>query len=224
MRPAALRIANARGVPGMITCLVRDGVGRWSALSNHHVVFGEGAAAGDAVWAIPPNDDDGSRAVRLGSARNGRIGRVTFQGDTVFVDCALVELADRENFPHWLNSAINEAWPTEIGPVQPGIRVFKFGAATGLTGGVLVDVAYPDYPTIEGRSWIASGQLLVDSLDPALNFCAPGDSGAALVDECGRMLGLMWGSNLSGQGIGCPIEPVLDVELAQVERTTRRSA
>jgi len=73
-----------------------------------------------------------------------------------------------------------------------------------------VDVAFPDAPFIEGREWIATSQLLVDSLDPQLNFTARGDSGATLLDGAGHVVGLVWGATMHGQGLACPIQPVLD--------------
>lgn len=212
MIPPALRIASAQGVPGTASALVRDAHGVRLLLANHHVVFGGGAVSGDRVWALPPDWDDGSDgdAVCLGRARCGQIGRVTFVGETYFVDCAVVELANDTCFPSWLELLMANAWPSEIATPEPGMRVFKHGATSGTTEGVLVDVSYPDHPFVEGRSWTAPGQLLVDSRDPGLNFSAPGDSGAALLDEHGRILGLLWGSNASGQGVACPIAPVLD--------------
>jgi hypothetical protein len=229
MTPPLLRIASARGVPGMAAGLAQDLTGALFVLANYHVVFGGGATGGDRVWAVPAEDDHGGglEAVCLGRARTGRIGRVTFQGDTYFVDCALVELADKGSFAPWLQCLMNGPWPTEIGAAEPGMSVFKNGATTGFTEGVLVDVAYPDYPFIDGRCWTAPGQLLVDCRDPELNFSAAGDSGAALLDNGGRILGLLWGSNTSGQGVACPIQPVLDclgVTLTSADQPARRCA
>jgi hypothetical protein len=48
-----------------------------------------------------------------------------------------------------------------------------------------------------GRWRTAPAQLLVDPRSRDLNFATPGDSGAALVDEQGRVVG----SNANGQGV-----------------------
>jgi hypothetical protein len=228
MSTTTLRIANARGVPGTAGTLVCDAAGARFVLANHHVVFGGGAADGDRVWAVPPDVEDAEReAIWLGRARRGQIGRVTFGGETYFVDCALVELADATRFPSWLQTSVSGPWPSVAAAAAPGMRVVKNGVTTGRTEGVLVDVAYPDHPFVGGRWWDAPGQLLVDSLDPELNFSAPGDSGAALLDERGRVVGLLWGSNENGQGIACPIDPVLDslgVTLATASRPAERYA
>ncbi|MBC7782823.1 MAG: hypothetical protein H7144_03205 [Burkholderiales bacterium] len=74
----------------------------------------------------------------------------------------------------------------------------------------MADVCYPDHPYIGERWWNAPGQLLIDSRDDQLNFSAPGDSGAAVLDQQERVIGLLWGTNANGQGIACPIQPVLE--------------
>jgi hypothetical protein len=215
MSGPALSIASAYGVPGTAGALVSDAAGALFLLSNHHVVFGGGAKPGDRVWALPPQDGHDRQVAFIGWGRRGQIGRVTWQSETFFVDCALIELADVATYPDWLqleltrSSGFTSSWPNEIAHAQPGIGVIKTGASTGLTEGILVDVAYPDFPYIGDRAWTATGQLLVDSADAELNFSGPGDSGAMLLDCQGRMLGLLWGSNTGGQGIACPIGPVL---------------
>jgi hypothetical protein len=208
-----LQLVNDRGVPGTAAALVAGGDGRRYLLANHHLVFGNNGAAGDRVWALPaqhaqqagPQD-----AVLIGHAHSGEIGRVSSGGEVCFVDCALVELAEPARIPRWLRALLAAGWPAEAGAPAPGTPVVKHGPATGTTRGTVLDIEYPDNAIIEGRRWSAPGQLLVGSRDPELMFCAPGDSGAALLDERGRILGLMWGSNESGQGVACPIGAVLD--------------
>jgi hypothetical protein len=193
--------------------MVRDRAGAVYLLANHHVVFGGGAAAGDPVWGIPQDcgDDADRGAVCLGLARPGMIGRVTYERDACFVDCALVELRSDARFPAWLQRVIfSDVWPSRAAKAASGMSVVKNGPTTGLTKGVVVDAAYPDAPFIEGREWTATGQLLVDSRDPELNFSSRGDSGAALLNAAGCVVGLVWGATMHGQGIACPIQPVLD--------------
>ncbi|MFE9775612.1 hypothetical protein ACFYOV_28890 [Streptomyces sp. NPDC005931] len=209
--PAALRIVNARGVPGVVGALVRDPGGVSYLLSSHHVVFGAGAQEGDAVWALPPTADPGDPGVptRLGRGRRGHLGLVKFAGETCFVDGALIELDDAADRPAWLREALTGAWPREVAQAEPGAPVHKRGPATGLTQGTLLDVAYPDRPFIEGHTWTAPGQLLVASQDPDRAFSAPGDSGAPLLDEQGHIVGLLWGATAAGDGVACPAEPLL---------------
>jgi hypothetical protein len=207
----ALQIASAQGVPGTVAALVHDHQGNLCLLSNHHVLFGGATSIGDLVWAIPPNHGfDTNLPVCLGKVHSGQLGRVCSQQDTFFIDGALVHLGDMSQFPSWLGRRINDSWPSQTINAEPGMRIYKNGPSTGLTMGRVVDVSYPDWPFISGRSWDAPGQLLVESLDPELNFAAPGDSGAAIVDEAGRLTGLLWGTNETGAGIASPIEPVLE--------------
>ncbi|MFF2949748.1 hypothetical protein ACFVVU_00125 [Kitasatospora sp. NPDC057965] len=213
--PAAVRIVNARGVPGVAGVLVRDSRGVTYLLASHHVVYGAGAEEGDIVWALPLSADPADPAgpvepAPLGRARRGHLGLVEFAGEACYVDGALVELDDAPNRPAWLRDALAGAWPTAAGRAEPGAAAHKRGAATGLTRGTVLDVAYPDRPFIDGREWTAPGQLLVASRDPSRAFSAPGDSGAPLLDDRGRVLGLLWGATAAGDGVACPAEPLLN--------------
>ena len=207
--PPLVRIANSRGVPGTAAALVHDGAGTCYLLTNHHVVFGAGGTSGERVWALPEDGAETTEAVCLGPARTGQLGRVSFGGAVYFVDCALVELTYAE-FPDWLRAALDAGRPVAAATAETGMSVRKHGPATGTTLGVVLDAAYPDHPFIDGRYRPAPGQILVGSRDPARNFSAAGDSGAAVLDGQGRILGLLWGSNESGEGIASPIAAVLD--------------
>ncbi|MER7755280.1 hypothetical protein [Kitasatospora sp. NPDC097643] len=213
--PPLVRIVNSRGIPGVAGALVHDSHGRRYLLASHHVVLGGGAGEGETVWALPSSGDPAAASVepvRLGYARRGHLGQVEFGGDHHFVDGALIEIEPdgRQERPAWLRQALGGAWPTETGHPEPGERVTKHGPATGLTQGRVLDVAYPDRPFIGGRELVAPGQLLVGSHDPDLTFTAPGDSGAALLDQRGRIVGLLWGATANGDGVACPVAPLLD--------------
>jgi hypothetical protein len=205
MTTAALRIANAEGIPGTVCALVHGEEGMPLALTNHHVVFGGGAMAGDRVWAL---GEDGEME-HLGHGLRGQIGRVTCGGQTHFVDCAVVGLRARRLLPAWLNAAL-DSLPRATALARPGLVVEKLGPATGRTRGVIATVDHFDAPHIHGCAYQAPRQLLVDSADPELMFCAAGDSGAALVDERDRIVGLLWGCTGVSQGIASPIEAVLE--------------
>jgi hypothetical protein len=210
MSAAALSIASAFGVPGTAGAIVTDTEGNFFLLSNYHVVFGGGAKPGDKVWGLRADDQCDQPIALVGWGRRGHIGRVTWQSETFFVDCALVEVADISTLPEWLHRALAHDWPTQISGAMSGMRVSKLGASTGITQGVLVDSSHLDCPFIGDRPWMAPKQLLIHPADADLNFSAPGDSGAPLLDETGCMLGLLWGSNIGGQGLACPIGPVMD--------------
>ncbi|WP_051453826.1 hypothetical protein [Paraburkholderia caribensis] len=201
---AALQIANAKGVPGTVGALVRGEDGGLLLLANHHVVFGGGAVKGDHVWAL---DDDGGR-VHIGHGLHGRLGRVTYGDQTHFVDCAVIGLRTRELLPDWVNAALDRL-PQATASPRPGLAVQKLGPGTGHTRGVIATVEHFDAPYILGCAYQAPRQLLVDPADPELRFCGEGDSGAAVVDESGRIVGLLWGTTGTSHGIASPIGPVL---------------
>ncbi|WP_345408690.1 hypothetical protein [Nonomuraea salmonea] len=207
MGPPAVRIVNARGVPGVASVLVRDAGGAPHLLTGHHVLHGSGAQAGDVVWALP---SDGDEPVRLGQAGLGHLGTVKHDGEEYFVDAALVRLDDVRHLPGWLRLALAGPWPVEVARPEPKALVCKHGPGTGRTDGVLLDVAYFDRPFIDGREFRAPGQLLVGPRDPGRAFSTSGDSGAALLDERRRLVGLLWGATAGGDGVACPIAPVLD--------------
>lgn len=226
-----LRIASSQGVPGTAGALVRDARGRLGLVTNYHVAFGGGAQAGDRVWAVPPEHLAGSAQItHVGNVRDGYMGRVTSRGTPCYVDCAFVELRDLESLPVWLQSTLasQETWPGETGAGHPGMRVQKIAAVTGRTEGILASVDYSDCPVVEHHSLVAPAQLLVRPADPVRIFFGPGDSGAALLDERGAMIGLLWGTRSGGEGIACPVAPVferLQVSLASpLLHETRRSA
>jgi len=63
-----------------------------------------------------------------------------------------------------------------------GAMVKKRGAATGLTRGKIVDIAFDDH------------QILVASESPSGKFADFGDSGSIILDEDNLVIGLLWGT------------------------------
>lgn len=214
-----LQIHNASGIPGTASAIVRDHRGSRYLLSNHHVVFGPHGRPGDPIWANPSQGDHSpsTSSVLVGRAAGGRIGAVVCGAETYFVDSALVALDACDEFPPWLRAIFAGPWPTAAATAVPGLEVVKHGPATGRTSGAVADVAYPDTAVVEQQEVPAPNQLLIRSNAAELNYAARGDSGAAVVDGCGRIVGMLWGCNETGDGVACPIEPVLsalDVALA----------
>ena len=72
-----------------------------------------------------------------------------------------------------------------------------------------MDVSYPDFAYIAGKSLQAPNQLLVAPLESTSRFSESGDSGALIVDEENSPVGLLWGSNANGEGVACHLAPVL---------------
>jgi hypothetical protein len=198
-------IANSKGVPGTISCIAHSLTDQQPVLlSNYHVLFGNGAMENDKVWLV--NDKAGKRAfTEAGKLQLGRIGTVRYEAHDIYVDCAISsfkpdskEKINRDKFPEVKG----------IATAQAGDRVTKSGAATGHTSGIVVDAAYPDIAWIEGNSFAAHRQLLIRSNDEK-PFSGEGDSGAMIFDQHQHALGLLWGTNSRGEGVACPIAPVL---------------
>lgn len=191
-RPGA-GIANACGVPGTLGAVARTRHdGRAVLLSTWHVLFGERAGEESAVWLL--GDDARSP---IGRVLYGKAGTVDVGGERCWVDCAVASC----------DEGIAAATIARPDPPRAGERVTKNGAATGATSGVVVSAAHDDVAWIGGRRHEAPRQFLLRADDGP--FCAAGDSGSLVVDGEGRAVGLLWGVNGRGEGLACPIAPVL---------------
>ncbi len=200
-----LPIVTERGVPGATGAVLTGTGGTAYFASCHHVLFGHGGTRGDRVWAVL-GDLWAREHVELGRTSHGLCGRVTHAGRTYFVDCAVGELA--HGLPDVVRRSLAAA-PNATGVAEVGRHVHKDAAITGRTEGVVVDDAHCELPSFEGDQRQAPGQLLVRPDLEDRWFCAPGESGAALLDD-ERLVGFLWGVNAAGYGIACPALPALD--------------
>jgi hypothetical protein len=194
----AARIANVRGVPGTLGAIARTlHDGQPVLLSTWHVLFGHGAPDDGEVWLV----DDGARqGPAVGHVLYGKLGIVQLEGESYHVDCAVASC----RIPPESGSPVRGH-----DVVHPGDIVTKTGAATGTTTGLVVSVEASESVRIAGRSHDTARQILVRPLDGAAPFSAEGDSGALLVNASGKAVGLLWGATGGGEGIACPIAPVL---------------
>ena len=131
----------------------------------------------------------------------------------VYVDCATADID-----PKFLRGAGFEA---EAAGAAPGDseRVYALDACGESVPGRILSTNYSETLRIEGVRTLAQGQILVRSLDPGRVFNRPGDSGVALRNEVGAIVGLVWGFSASGDALACPIAPVqwvLNIELARL--------
>jgi hypothetical protein len=206
-----MKIANAKGVPGTLGGLARfvDPLGTPCTvlLTTWHTLFANHASWQDAIWLVDERAGR-PRYRQLGRTLLGKIGTVRVDGEEYFVDCAagscfgLSPAASKD---------VSSGLPAIAGinGAVSGMAVKKTGAGTGTTHGVIVDTAYCGSVCIDGRTQPAPRQLLVRSSDGTSPFSDAGDSGALVIDEDGRALGLVWGSTTAGDGVACPIGPVL---------------
>jgi hypothetical protein len=202
------RIANARGIPGSVGFLAVTRHDRQLVIvTAHHVLFGDGAREGGAVWLVT-DTSTGLRYRRVGRSLYGRAGVVRHDATDAYVDCAVASVDD--------DDALAADWPIEeelIGSatlLAPGDRLTKSGGATGTTEGVVVEIDYRANGLRRGPL-DAPRQILIRSAAVGHSFSADGDSGAALLDARGEIVGLLWAVTPRGDGIACPIAHVLYV-------------
>lgn len=115
----------------------------------------------------------------------------------IFVSSNSIPASERGRFDHLQVRPRTIADPT-TDDVARRVRVFKYGGATQNTVGV-IDSGMPlfrDIP-LEG-SVLAKDHFLVDSLTAGQPFATRGDSGAAVVTEDGRLIGIVRGVATTG--------------------------
>ena len=191
--PCGFSVGHPLVNAGTIGAIVRDSgsdTGARYILSNNHVLAAANrGTVGDAI--LQPGPKDG------GTARTDVIGALA----------RFVPL-DFSN-PNRVDAAIAKVDPADVDPVICGIgpirgtvkaasemTVFKHGRTSGMTRGVITDVDADikvRYATGEARFL---NTILVRGVPPTTPFGQPGDSGAAIVDDSGRMCGLLFGGSL----------------------------
>jgi hypothetical protein len=176
-------------------------------LTTWHTLFARHASWQDTIWLV--TEVLGVRGYRqLGRTLLGRIGTLRFEGEDYFVDCAAGSCSGLSSTA---GDGVSSALPAIAGVdrARVGAAVTKAGAATGTTRGIVVDTAYCASVCIDGRMQAAPRQLLVCPVDGSEAFSDLGDSGALVVDGQRRAIGLLWGTTARGEGVACPIGPVL---------------
>jgi len=74
-----------------------------------------------------------------------------------------------------------------------GATVYKVGITTGRTVGRIVDINVNDLEAeLAGTPYPFNGQIEIASQDPAVSFSQIGDSGSAIIDEDGYIVGLLF--------------------------------
>jgi hypothetical protein len=131
------------------------------------------------------------------------IGAVLKAQKNAQIDCAVVELdsdtANGVTSGGTANHIVDIGAITGVAQAVCFSEVRKRGAATRLTRGTVVDVLY------EGS------QILINPLPGFPKFAFFGDSGAAIVDSAGKVVGLLWGADRTtrNRGVANHIGPVM---------------
>lgn len=179
-------------------------------LSNWHVLAAGGGHRDDRIYqpgptSIPPVDiadlpvrpQDGDDAI-------GKIVQTVISNT---VDCGIARLDLSSwcrscglDFRDEINAISVGGHPKGNGivgqrPAVGGMDVFKVGQQTGRTAGHVVDPHAPSFTiTRRGTNYTFDGQILIASSD-ANPFSRHGDSGSAIIDQDGFIVGLLFGSN-----------------------------
>lgn len=184
------------------------------ALSNNHVLADEGrATVGDAVLQASPLDNGTVPPSVVGSLHSF-IPLSPTGANTV--DAAVARLNAGLLYEAGEIRDIGPLTGVNPGPLHAGTHVQKVGRTTGLTFGRVaafeVDNVVADFDTGPLRF---DNQIEVESED-GTPFSQGGDSGAVVVDDGGRVVGLLFGGSdqggSDGQGLTYlnPIQEVLD--------------
>lgn len=198
-----LYIANCKGIPGTAGCVAWEGPDQKERLlSNYHVLCGHGAEPGDKVFEVLSTGDKPTFK-HLGKTAAGHFGIIETAEGRRFIDAALVETEDPLALQDKRHLRVKGMASAQIGET-----VHKTGAISGFTTGIITDIVYPEQAQLDYDIHPAPGQILIRPLSPTDAFSAPGDSGSAVVNADGRIVGLLWGLNTRGEGIACHIAPV----------------
>jgi hypothetical protein len=211
VRPG-LPVSAAPGLVGTLGALARDrGDGAVVVLGTSHVLCPSGSS-GAPVWQPSPCGQLDCPCNRVGLASRGRRGVIASGGHRYFLDCAVARL---DGDVPWEPTVAGRRI-AGVGTARPGTRVWKLGAGSGRTTGVVIDDRHEETARIGGEYRAVPNQLLVHPLpgNPGTTrgdrFSTVGDSGAVVLDDEDRVIGLLWGAGPSGHALACPIEPVLE--------------
>ncbi len=194
-------------------------------VSNRHVLLAHGAGNGSPIYApvfsrrgetslVHANTLDPIAEIKdEGAEQNHPFHYNGEPGEDYFVDCATARLLtapaspiDNNEVPAPVVRGVARMHPLDaLGHRAPRVR--KFGGASGVTQGRVVDVAAP----VENSSGPQrQHNIVIRGTDGS--FVSPGDSGALVLNEQDQAIGMVWGRSDHDPNIAyaCHIHPVLD--------------
>jgi hypothetical protein len=126
------------------------------------------------------------------------------------LDAAVAELADGVAAHAGELPGLGRLAGVRRGPLEGGERVFKVGRTTGVTRGRVSAFEVDDLAVCLRRGdAVFDGAFEIEALDDR-PFSLPGDSGALVVDEARRAVGLLYAGNGVDVAYAQPITEVLD--------------
>jgi len=203
------------------------------ALTNNHVLAAHSGAVGDPCYQpsrLNPTTVDENDRGPFGEVTN--LGKkeehpFTYPGEAehdYYVDCAMVKL--NICISSWCNTncgidyknslrEIDISGSSQIKGVARAAKddvVFMSGCESGGTKGKVSDASAP--VELENGD-IVHRVIEIVPVDPPQTFSVEGDSGAAVVNDKGEIVGLLFGDNrdvgAAARSHACHIHPVMDV-------------
>ena len=207
-----LPLSVSGGLVGTLGAIVRDQMdGSRFVLGTSHVLYA--GSYGATVFQPRPCDQEGCDCNRVGVGARSRCDVVLSAGHRYFVDCAVARL---DSGVGWDPAVAGQAI-AGVGQARPGMRVWKVGASSGRTSGVVMDDRHQEVAKVGDGYQLVTNQLLIQALPGGERFSTAGNSGAVVLDEEARVVGLLWAASPSGYSLACPINPVLETLAVQVE-------
>jgi hypothetical protein len=210
---------------GTLGCFVRLADDSIGFVSNNHILAGENEASiGDRI--VQPSEvqaDDPevvatlSDFVPLVRSRQTTVFGPTGPAPNV-VDAAVAKVdllhlpVQQQYLPHRVGRP-----PMTSGAASLGLPVHKVGRGTGESFGIVrqVGVVVGPLQYMTGQCWFRRSIIIETTNPTAPPFSSAGDSGAAVVDDQGNAVGLVYGGlpgvpgQLPHQTYACPMNEVL---------------
>lgn len=170
---------------GTLGVVVRAGSVRLG-LSNNHVLANENEAARGAAVVQPGTFDGGDYADRVGALEDFEPLRFGNRRNTM--DAAVARFDDAVAVEAFIAGI---GVPAGAASIRLGSAVRKMGRTTALTEGLVRAVAF-DARNIRYEHGLVRMDDVFVVVGTAGAFSRPGDSGAAVVDHGGRVVGLLF--------------------------------
>lgn len=208
---------------GSIGCFVRFADGSPGLISNNHVIAGENSAIIGKDRIVQPGTDRDNNPEVVATLRkfeplvkshpSKKFGPNGHAPNVVDAASATIDPHQRA-LQQYLHGRVG-APPTKLGSAKLQLRVHKVGRGNGETFGVIkqIGVVVGPLPYKIGDCWFRR-TIIIESAD-ATTFSRGGDSGAAIVDDEGSAVGLIFGGipgttrGFPHQTYACPMDAIL---------------
>jgi hypothetical protein len=207
-------VGHFRSTAGTLGCFVTLGGSERHILSNNHVLADENRAAlGDEILQPAPADSGVSPLDRIATLSGFE---PLANGGNNLVDAAVAAILDGLPEDRQTLSDLGSLNGLRTSPIEEGELIFKVGRTTGLTRGRVsafeVDEVWVGYDMGE----IGFDQQIEIEPSDDSPFSLDGDSGALIVDEELRAVGLLFAGNDVDVTYANPIQTVLQTLGAQL--------